>query len=121
MITFRYLVTDVDAAIDFYVEHLKFTMSERMGPAFAIVTKGDLNVWLSGPQSSAARPLADGRQPQPGGWNRFVVEVEDLEAGVAAMKQAGVTFRSEIIRGPGGQQILAEDPSGNPIELFQPA
>lgn len=90
-----------------------------MGPAFAIVTKGDLELWLSGPQTSAARPMPDGRQPEPGGWNRLVVEVENLPALVSRMKQAGVRFRNEIISGPGGQQILAEDPSGNPIELFQ--
>jgi predicted enzyme related to lactoylglutathione lyase len=92
-----------------------------MGPAFAIVAKDDLQIWLSGPQTSAARPMPDGRQPEPGGWNRFVIEVTDLETLVTSMQQAGVTFRNEIISGPGGKQILAEDPSGNPIELFQPA
>jgi catechol 2,3-dioxygenase-like lactoylglutathione lyase family enzyme len=121
MTVFRYLVSDVDTAIEFYTEHLGFTLAERMGPAFAIVTKDGLTLWLSGPQSSAARTLPDGRQPQPGGWNRFVIEVENLEERVGSMKQAGVTFRSEIITGPGGQQILADDPSGNPIELFQHA
>jgi len=121
MTTFRYLVADVDSSIDFYVKYLNFTLEERMGPAFAIVAKDGLSLWLSGPQSSAARTLTDGRQPQPGGWNRFVIEVENLENTVASMKQAGVVFRSEIVHGPGGHQILADDPSGNPIELFQPA
>src|SRR5262249_2834303 len=121
MTVFRYLVSDVDSAIEFYTRHLGFALVQRMGPAFAIVTKDGLKLWLSGPQSSAARTLSDGRQPQPGGWNRFVIEVENLEECVSSMNQAGVIFRSEIIRGPGGQQILADDPSGNPIELFQPA
>ena len=121
MATFRYLVKEVDAAIEFYTNHLGFQLTEKMGPAFAIVARGDLNLWLSGPQTSAARPMPDGRKPEAGGWNRFVIEVDDIETLVAAMKQAGVKFRNEIISGPGGKQILAEDPSGNPIEIFQPA
>jgi catechol 2,3-dioxygenase-like lactoylglutathione lyase family enzyme len=121
MAPFRYLVTDIDLAIQFYTEQLGFVLAERMGPAFAIITKGDLCLWLSGPQTSAARPMPDGRKPEPGGWNRFVIEVEDLEQLVAALKQAEVMFRNEIITGPGGKQVLVEDPSGNPIELFQPA
>lgn len=92
-----------------------------MGLAFAIVSKGDLAVWLSGSQTSAACPMPDGRKPEAGGWNRFVIEVENIEAVVASMKGAGVLFRNEIITGPGGKQILAEDPSGNPIEIFEPA
>jgi predicted enzyme related to lactoylglutathione lyase len=92
-----------------------------MGPPFAIVRKGDLHLWLSGPKSSAARPMPDGRHPAPGGWNRVVIEVEDLQATVRQLKQAGVVFRNEIVRGPGGKQVLLEDSSGNPIELFQPA
>jgi catechol 2,3-dioxygenase-like lactoylglutathione lyase family enzyme len=92
-----------------------------MGPAFAIVALGDLSLWLSGPQSSAARPMPDGRRPEAGGWNRFVLEVDDLEARVAELKQAGLTFRNEIVSGPGGKQILLEDSAGNPIELFEPA
>jgi predicted enzyme related to lactoylglutathione lyase len=92
-----------------------------MGPAFAIVARGDLRLWLSGPQTSAARPMPDGRKPEAGGWNRFVIEVEDIESLVETMKNAGIKFRNEIISGPGGKQILAEDPSGNPIEIFQPA
>jgi glyoxylase I family protein len=121
MATIRYLVKDVEQSIAFYTQHLGFALEQQMGPAFAIVTKGDLSLWLSGPQTSAARPMPDGRQPEPGGWNRLVIEVENLPALVSRMKQAGVRFRNEIISGPGGQQILAEDPSGNPIELFQAA
>jgi len=100
---------------------LGFTLEEQMGAAFAIVTRDDLSLWLSGPQTSAARPMLDGRQPEAGGWNRFVVSVENIESLVASMKLAGVQFRNEIVSGPGGRQILAEDPSGNPVELFQPA
>lgn len=92
-----------------------------MGPAFAIVAKEDLELWLSGPQTSAARHMPDGRKPEAGGWNRFVIEVGDIESLVASMKKAGVSFRNNIISGPGGKQTLAEDPSGNPIEIFQPA
>ena len=121
MATIRYLVNDVETSIEFYTKHLGFELTQQMGPAFAIVTNGDLNIWLSGPQASAARPMPDGRKPAAGGWNRFVIEVENIEALVASMKSAGVVFRNEIITGPGGKQILAEDPSGNPIEIFEPA
>jgi len=121
MATIRYLVREVEPSIDFYTRHLGFELVEQMGPAFAIVSRGDLNLWLSGSQTSAARPMPDGRKPEPGGWNRFVLEVEDIEALVASMKSAGILFRNEIITGPGGKQILAEDPSGNPIEIFEPA
>ena len=121
MAVVRYLVHDVGIALGFFTQHLGFTLEEQMGPAFAIVTRGDLKLWLSGPQSSAARPMPDGRRPAPGGWNRLVLEVADLPAVVAAMQAAGLPFRNAIVTGPGGQQILAEDPSGNPIELFQPA
>ena len=121
MATFRYLVHHVDTSIAFYTRHLGFELVDQMGPAFAIVANGDLNLWLSGPQTSAARPMPDGRQPAAGGWNRFVVEVEDIEVLVTSMKAAGVLFRNDVISGPGGKQILAEDPSGNPIEIFQPA
>ena len=121
MATVRYLVREVETAIAFYTTHLGFTLQEQMGPAFAIVTKGDLSLWLSGPQTSAARRMPDDRRPEAGGWNRFVVIVENIESLVASMKSAGVEFRNEIVTGPGGRQILAEDPSGNPIELFQPA
>jgi catechol 2,3-dioxygenase-like lactoylglutathione lyase family enzyme len=117
----RYLVDDVDAAIGFYTDHLGFGLERRMGPPFAIVSRGDLLLWLSGPQSSAARSMPDGRQPEPGGWNRLVVEVEDLESEVDSMKRAGLSFRNEVVTGPGGKQILLEDPAGNPVELFEPA
>jgi catechol 2,3-dioxygenase-like lactoylglutathione lyase family enzyme len=121
MATVRYLVHEIDAAIAFYTKHLGFTIEQKMGPAFAIVTKGDLTLWLSGPQSSAARGMPDGRKPEAGGWNRVVISVEDIESAVASLTSAGVPFRNEIVSGPGGKQILAEDPSGNPVELFEPA
>jgi catechol 2,3-dioxygenase-like lactoylglutathione lyase family enzyme len=121
MAVVRYLVADVDAALAFYTTHLGFALVRRMGPAFASVARGDLTLWLAGPQSSAARPMPDGRRPEPGGWNRLVIEVPDLPALVKSLKEAGVRFRNEIVTGPGGQQILVEDPAGNPVELFQPA
>jgi catechol 2,3-dioxygenase-like lactoylglutathione lyase family enzyme len=120
MAVVRYLVDDVDAAVAFYTAHLGFALEQRMGPAFALVSRGDLTLWLSGPQSSAARPMPDGSRPGPGGWNRLVLEVEDLEAEVERLKRAGLTFRNEIVTGPGGKQILLEDTAGNPIELFEP-
>jgi catechol 2,3-dioxygenase-like lactoylglutathione lyase family enzyme len=119
MAVIRYLVRDVDAAIRFYTQHLGFRLEQQMGPAFAIVARDNLLLWLSGPQSSAARPMPDGRRPEPGGWNRLVVEVADLEAKVAELKQAGLSFRNEIVTGPGGKQILLEDADGNAVELFQ--
>lgn len=121
MATLRYLVNEVETSIEFYTKHLDFNLVEQMGSAFAIVAKDDLKIWLSSPQSSAARPMPDGRKPEAGGWNRFVIEVDDIESLVASMKSAGVLFRNNIISGPGGRQILAEDPSGNPIEIFQSA
>ncbi|MBI3577524.1 VOC family protein [Candidatus Gottesmanbacteria bacterium] len=117
----RYLVNDVDKAIDFYTRHLGFALVQQMGAAFAKVKRGDLELWLSGPESSAARPMPDGRQPVPGGWNRFVLEMVNLEQLVDSLKRAGILFRNNIVIGPGGKQILLEDPSGNPIELFEPA
>jgi catechol 2,3-dioxygenase-like lactoylglutathione lyase family enzyme len=119
MATVRYLVHDVDAAVNFYTQWLGFELVERWGPAFASLAKGDLTLWISGPQTSAARPMPDGRQPEPGGWNRLVIEVADLARLVADLRQTGMNFRNDIIEGPGGKQILAEDPAGNPIELFQ--
>ena len=121
MAAIRYLVTDIDAAIAFYTERLDFTLEQQMGPAFAIVTRAGLSLWLAGPKSSAARAMPDGRKPEPGGWNRLVLEVEDLEAVAAELKASGVTFRNDVVSGPGGKQILLEDPDGNPLELFQPA
>ena len=121
MASIRYFVSDVDAAIAFYTGKLGFKLKQKMGPAFAYVSKDDLTLWLSGPQSSAARPMPDGRRPEAGGWNRLVIEVKDLPARVVQMKQAGVHFRNEVVVGPGGKQILAEDPDGNPVEFFEPA
>ncbi|KAB2847244.1 MAG: VOC family protein [Hyphomicrobiaceae bacterium] len=120
MTTVRYLVNDVSAAQAFYVEKLGFALMEEFGEAFAIVGRGDLKLWLAGPPSSAARPMPDGRKPAPGGWSRFVMEVADIEAEVKRLKGLGVAFRNAIVKGPGGTQVLIEDPSGNPIELFQP-
>jgi catechol 2,3-dioxygenase-like lactoylglutathione lyase family enzyme len=119
MATVRYLVDDVGACVAFYTELLGFAVQRRMGP-LVIVVRGDLELWLAGPETSAARPMPDGRRPEPGGWNRIVIEVDDIEARVAALRAAGGRFRNEIISGPGGRQILAEDPAGNPVELFQP-
>ena len=121
MAIIRYLVSDVERSIDFYTRRLGFKLEQQMSPAFAKVSKDDLTFWLAGPQSSAARPMPDGRRPEPGGWNRFVIEVKDLPSRVAAMKQDGMRFRNEIVVGPGGKQILLEDPDGNPIELFEAA
>jgi catechol 2,3-dioxygenase-like lactoylglutathione lyase family enzyme len=119
--TIRYLVHDVEAAVAFYVEQLGFTVEQRMGPAFAIVGRGDLALWISGPDSSAARPMPDGRQPEPGGWNRLVVQVDAISDVVERLRASGVPFRNDVVTGPGGKQILVEDPSGNPVELFEPA
>ena len=121
MAVVRYLVDDVDEAVAFYTERLGFELEQRFGPAFALVARDDLSLWLSGPQTSAARPMPDGRQPEPGGWNRLVLTVDDLEREVAGLRTAGVAFRNEVVSGPGGKQILLEDPAGNPVELFQPA
>lgn len=120
MATIRYLVSDVDLALDFYVEQLGFSEGDSWGAAFASVTRGDLTLWLSGPETSAAQPMDDGSQPQPGGWNRVVIEVEDIERAVERLAAAGASIRRSVISGPGGLQALVEDPSGNPIELFQP-
>ncbi len=120
MATIRYLVSDVDLAIAFYTEQLGFTLAKRWGPPFAVVARDDLRLWLSGPGSSAAKAMPDGRVPQPGGWNRIVIEVDNIDEWAARLTKAGVHFRNEATRGPGGTQILIEDPSGNPVELFQP-
>ena len=118
MATIRYLVDDVDAALPFYAA-LGFAEDERWGPPFAMVERGDLTLWLSGPDSSARRALPDGSVPAPGGWNRLVIEVDDLAAATAAIRPTGARFRSEPVKGPGGTQVLVEDPSGNPVELFE--
>ncbi len=116
----RYMVHDVEAAVSFYTTHLGFRLLSKTLPAFADVARGDLRLLLSGPASSAGRPMPDGRQPVPGGWNRIHLIVEDLEAEVARLRAAGVRFRNDIVTGPGGAQIVLDDPSGNPIELFVP-
>jgi catechol 2,3-dioxygenase-like lactoylglutathione lyase family enzyme len=117
----RYMVDDVEAAIAFYTNHLGFTLISKTLPAFADVARGDLRLLLSGSTSSAGRPMPDGRRPSPGGWNRIHLIVDRLAPEVDRLRAAGVRFRSDIVTGPGGQQIVLDDPSGNPIELFQPA
>jgi catechol 2,3-dioxygenase-like lactoylglutathione lyase family enzyme len=116
----RYMVDDVEGAVAFYTTHFGFTLISSAAPAFADVVRGNLRLLLSGPASSAARPMPDGRQPAPGGWNRIHLIVSDLAAEVERLRAAGLTFRNDIVKGPGGSQILLDDPSGNPIELFQP-
>ena len=120
MMSFRYLVSDVDTAVTFYTTMLEFELEEQFGSAMAIVRRGDAVLWLAGPQSSAARPMPDGAQPAPGGWNRIVIEVDEIATTVESLRASGVRLRSDIVSGPGGRQVLVEDPSGNPIELFQP-
>ncbi len=119
MANVRYFVSDIEEAIAFYTQRLGFSLEENFGP-FAIVSKEDLRLWLSDPRTSAARPMPDGRIPEPGGWNRLVVQVDDLASLVETLRGEGTVFRNEILKGVGGLQILAEDPSGNPIELNQP-
>jgi catechol 2,3-dioxygenase-like lactoylglutathione lyase family enzyme len=121
MVNVRYMVDDVKAAIDFYTSHLGFTVRTNAAPAFADVTRGNLRLLLAGPASSAGRPMPDGRKPEPGGWNRIHFIVPDLPAEVSRLRAEGVNFRNEIVTGPGGKQILIEDPAGNVVELFEPA
>ncbi|MDT7627944.1 MAG: hypothetical protein QOF99_8845 [Pseudonocardiales bacterium] len=121
LVNVRYMVEDVQTSIDFYTTHLGFTLRSSAAPAFADVTRGHLRLLLSGPTSSAGRPMPDGRRPAPGGWNRIHLIVSDIHAEVSRLSSAGLTFRNDVVTGPGGTQILIEDPSGNPIELFQPA
>jgi catechol 2,3-dioxygenase-like lactoylglutathione lyase family enzyme len=120
MVNVRYLVKNTKEAIAFYTTQLGFTLISDQSPAFADVSLGDLRLLLSGPTSSAGRPMPDGRVPEAGGWNRIHLVVEDIEGEVARLRAAGVRFRNDIIKGPGGSQVLIEDPSGNPIELFKP-
>jgi catechol 2,3-dioxygenase-like lactoylglutathione lyase family enzyme len=117
----RYLVDDVEAAVAFYTEHFGFTLRTDAAPAFADVVRGNLRLLLSGPASSAGRPMPDGRTPEPGGWNRIHLLVDDIDAEVARLRAAGIGFRNDVVTGPGGRQILLDDPAGNPVELFQPA
>jgi catechol 2,3-dioxygenase-like lactoylglutathione lyase family enzyme len=121
MVNVRYMVDDVERSLDFYTTHLGFTVRMSAAPAFADVTRGHLRLLLSGPASSAGRPMPDGEKPGPGGWNRIHLLVDDIEAEVGRLRAAGLPFRNDIVVGPGGSQILLEDPSGNVVELFQPA
>jgi len=118
----RYIVRDVDAAIAFYVEQLGFELQMHPAPPFAMLTRGELRLVLSAPNPSAGggQPMPDGTQQQPGGWNRFAIEVADLTAAVERLGKAGVHFRNAIVAGVGGKQIIVDDPSGNPVELFEP-
>jgi catechol 2,3-dioxygenase-like lactoylglutathione lyase family enzyme len=121
MVNVRYMVDDVERSLDFYTTHLGFTVRMSAAPAFADVTRGHLRLLLSGPASSAGRPMPDGEKPGPGGWNRIHLLVDDIEAEVGRLRAEGLPFRNDIVVGPGGSQILLEDPSGNVVELFQPA
>jgi catechol 2,3-dioxygenase-like lactoylglutathione lyase family enzyme len=121
LVSVRYIVDDVEASIAFYTGHFGFTVMSSAAPAFADVVRGRLRLLLSGPASSAGRPMPDGRRPEPGGWNRIHLIVDDIEAEVDRLRAAGLTFRNDVVTGPGGRQILIDDPSGNPVELFQPA
>ena len=121
LVSVRYMVDDVESAVAFYTTHFGFTLRTSAAPAFADVVRGNLRLLLSGPTSSAGRPMPDGRTPEPGGWNRIHFIVEDIGAEIERLRAAGGNFRNEIVSGPGGQQILAEDPARNAIELFQPA
>ena len=120
-VNLRYMVDDVPAAVDWYVAHFGFSPVPPASPAFAAVQRGALRLLLSGPASSAGRAMPDGRQPEPGGWTRFQVIVDDIAVEVERLRAGGVKFRNDIVKGPGGSQILAEAPSGNVVELFQPA
>lgn len=118
MAAIRYFVADIDRSIRFY-ESLGLKLKKNMGP-IAMMDLDGIEFWISNPDTSAARPMPDGRKPEPGGWNRIVIQVEDIESVVAAQRETGTTFRNDIISGPGGSQVLIEDPDGNPIEIFQP-
>ena len=120
-VTVRYQVADIERAIAFYTEHLGFRVAQKVGSAFAAVSRGPLRLILSGPGSSGSRPMPDGRRQEPGGWNRIVIYVDDLASVVDPLRAAGVGFRNDVEVGPGGKQIMLEDPDGNPIELHEPA
>jgi len=120
MATARYIVRSVDEAVRFYVDTLDFKLRQQFGPAMAIVERDDLTLWLAGPAASASRAMPDGRKPEPGGWNRIVLQVSGLSDLVTRLRGRGIPFRNDIVTVPGGQQILCEDPSGNVVELFEP-
>ena len=121
LVNVRYMVDDVERAVAFYTDHFGFTVRSNAAPAFADVVRGNLRLLLSGPKSSAGRPMTDGTEPGPGGWNRIHFVVDDSDGEVERLRAAGLAFRNDIVSGPGGRQILVDDPSGNPIEIFQPA
>ena len=121
MVNVRYMVDDVEEAITFYTKVLDFKVLTSFPPAFADVARGNLRLLLSGPKSSAGRPMPDGARPGPGGWNRIHLIVDDIDAEVARLRKAGARFRNDVLEGPGGKQILLQDPAGNVVELFQPA
>ncbi len=121
MASVRYLVDDVARSVSFYTENLDFKLEQQFGPAMAILSRGNLTLWLAGPMASASWPMPNGDLPKPGGWNRFVILVKDIETIVGKLKKNRVKFKNEILKGPGGSQILLEDPSGNVVELFQAA
>ena len=121
LVSVRYIVDDVERALDFYATHFGFIVRSSALPAFADVVRGRLRLLLSGPASSAGRPMPDGRLPEPGGWNRIHLIVDDVAAEAERLRAAGVPFRNEVVTGPGGKQIVLDDPAGNPVELFQPA
>jgi catechol 2,3-dioxygenase-like lactoylglutathione lyase family enzyme len=123
MLMVRYIVNDVDAAIAFYTRHLGFNVTAQSGPYFAILVRENLQLVLSPPKGpgGGSQPMPDGRRPEPGGWNRIIVQSSNLERDVNVLKKAGIGFRNDIVAGPGGRQILLEDPSGNLVELFEPA
>ncbi len=121
MIRIRYIVNDVDKAVEFYTSNLDFRLEKQFGSAIAILERDGLWLLVSGPKASASRPMPDGSKPSPGGWSRFLITVDDIESIVSKLKQNGVEFKNDIIEGPGGKQILCLDPSGNVVELFQPS
>ncbi len=121
MVRVRYIVNNVEEAINFYVSNLGFEIEQDFSPNMAIIKLGDLTLWLAGNKASATKPMSDGTVPSPGGWSRFVLPFDDLESTVSKLKDDGVIFKNDIVEGPGGKQILCQDPSGNVIELFQPA